>query len=118
MKLFLTILLFTSQVQAMEIYLLDTTINNKVFKDLMIVNSIKTPKLEGTLTVPGQFTTRMLVLKHDKKLITFDVSTTENGSPLKASYQLRSMNDFQNLNGELTIDNKRYPIVGKRIYAE
>ncbi|WPU64787.1 hypothetical protein [Peredibacter starrii] len=118
MKFFITFLLFISQAQAMEIYLLDTKINNTVFKDLMIVNSIKTPKLEGTVTVPGQFTTKMLTVKHDRKLITFDISTIENGSPLKASYQLRSVNDFQNLDGELTIENQRYSIVGKRIYAE
>ena len=118
MKLFLTMLLFASQAQAMEIYLLDTKINDKVFKDLMIVNDINAPKLEGTLTVPGQFTTKMLIVKHDRKLITFNISTMENGSPLKASYQLRSSNGFQNLNGELSIKNQRYSIVGKRIYAE
>ncbi|WP_408097768.1 hypothetical protein ACJVC5_02315 [Peredibacter sp. HCB2-198] len=116
-KLFLLSLFITSNVQAMEMYLLDTKIQNTNFKDFLILNSVK-KTVAGTLTVPGQFTTKILNVKADKQKISFDISAIENNSPLKGSYELLSSNGFKNLKGKLIIEGRTYSIIGKRIYAE
>lgn len=114
MKLLITALFFLNlNIQAMEIYILDTQIGNTLFKDVLILDQD-----HGTLTVPGQFSTPIKNYKNSSSSIQFDIATIENGSPLNASYELSTQDQFQTLEGFLIIDQEKFLIKGERVYAK
>lgn len=109
MKIYLTVffMLLNFKLQATEIYLLNTQIGSTLFKDLLVID-----QNQGSLTVPGQFTTKVKNYSASGTEMRFDIETLENGEPLKASYKLNP----KTLNGFLFIGNEQFPITGEKIY--
>lgn len=111
MKIYIAIflVLMNFKLQAMVIYVLNTQIGTTTFKDLLVIE-----QNHGSLTVPGQFTAQIKNYSSTEEEMKFDIETVENGSPLKASYQLKR----KTLTGFMLMGSEKFSIVGEKIYDQ
>ncbi|MBC7711954.1 MAG: hypothetical protein H7177_01345 [Rhizobacter sp.] len=89
---FLGLMLVSYSAFAQDVYRLETKMGDKVFGDLLVIDSYKDRSFEGSLTVPGIFTSKIEspVLQElcAGKRMSFDVNVHENSQDYVVHYNL------------------------------
>lgn len=102
------IFLFTSSLQAEEIYLLPTTIGDRTFNDLLVIEPAGMD--QGSLTVPGVFSApifnmRVKIYWHGT-YYTFSIKAVEGGSETLVKYEIFLPNTSdQQISGSLKLED-------------
>ncbi len=128
MKKFLLLSLFLAlsiqQLVAGEIYLLKTKIGDTTFNDILVIENYGKNTFNGSLTVPGVFTS---VIEKAKvkfswagEVLTFEIQVKENGEQYPVEYRLnRFFDSTGNIYGSLMKDKVEIgSIQGNKIFEE